>query len=365
MSDNPAFASASYPGVPSAAPSSTDDLFPPYKLYDTTSIGLATFFGSPIAGTALMALNFQRLGQTGKAKLTFAIGVAITVLVMSLGWLIPSYGTGTVAIVLVVATVNTARSLQGDAFYKHIVKGGPFASRWAASGIGIASAAAIVAVIAGIVLVQDSASKVSMGAKNDIYFSGSASRKDARALGNALQSAGFFRGHGASVVLSKDHSGTAIAFVVQEGAWDQPAIVAGFEEIAREVAPSVGGFPLKLRLADSNRQTMKEVNIGRLPIGTKDELFYYGAVEGDANALAQSLKSSGFLQDRGASIFLAKGTEGTSISFVVAQGTWDNAPTVAAFEEIVRKAAPAVGGLPIRLRLVNAQLEPGKELDVN
>jgi hypothetical protein len=57
---------------------------------------------------------------------------------------------------------------------------------------------------------------------------------------------------------------------------------------------------------------------------------------------------------------LAKG-DATSISFVVDDGVWDRPEAVAAFGQLVRRVAPAVGGLPVTLRLLNAAMEPKKE----
>jgi hypothetical protein len=53
---------------------------------------------------------------------------------------------------------------------------------------------------------------------------------------------------------------------------------------------------------------------------------------------------------------VAKGRDGAIISFVVKDGTWNNPAMVAVFEKIARQQAPAVGGLPITLRLVNTSL---------
>jgi hypothetical protein len=50
-------------------------------------------------------------------------------------------------------------------------------------------------------------------------------------------------------------------------------MVAGFEEGGRQVAPSVGGFPIKVRLANTQQQTKKEVTVGRLLVGTKDHVY--------------------------------------------------------------------------------------------
>src|SRR5580658_6504367 len=82
-------------------------------------------------------------------------------------------------------------------------------------------------------------------------------------------------------------------------------------------------------------------------IGSKDEVYYYhAATEQDAQALGQALVRLGFLNDRGTTVLLSKGTAGTVASFVVSEGGWDHPATVYSFEEIGRRIAPVVGGFP-------------------
>jgi hypothetical protein len=134
-------------------------------------------------------------------------------------------------------------------------------------------------------------------------------------------------------------------------------VVVAFEEIVREVAPSVGGFPVKLRLLNSG-QNKKELTIGKVIVGTKDELYYFGsATESDASARGQSLKSAGFFRDSGFMVLLSKGDDGTALSFVVAEQAWEQPEMVANFEALARQCAPSVGGLPVMLLLRNSRLE--------
>jgi hypothetical protein len=102
--------------------------------------------------------------------------------------------------------------------------------------------------------------RAAIGAKDMVYYFGSAAQTDARALGQALRAAGYFTDSGFSVALLKGE-GTVISFVVQEGAWDRPEAVATLERLARRVAPSTGGLPIQLRLLDRDMETRKEVAI--------------------------------------------------------------------------------------------------------
>jgi hypothetical protein len=63
-------------------------------------------------------------------------------------------------------------------------------------------------------------------------------------------------------------------------------------------------------------------------------------------------------------VFLTK-DGGTTITFIVSDGTWNNPTMVTDFETIVRSVAPSVGGLPIDLRLDNTTLTVEKDEMVN
>jgi len=340
---------------------------PPYTLFDSTSVAIATLLGSPVAGTALMALNYQRLGKKNSAIAALAIGIAATGIAIAFGDRVPTYATTGVAVGLLVTTMNLAKSLQGPTVQQHVLRGGPLGSRWAAAGLGVIL---LLVIFGGALLVGYQlggfGSKVVIGNKDEVFYSGSATKQDALALGQALKDAGYFLDRGVSARISKGGDGTSIGFVMQEDMWNRPDIVAGYEEVGREIAPKVGGFPIQLRLMNSAEKTMKQLTIGKIIVGTKDEIYYYGsATQEESQALGQSLKSAGFFRDSGLSIFLAKGDDGTAITFVVEEGAWDMPDRVAAFEALVRQSAPAVGGLPIQLRFVNSRVELKKAETVN
>lgn len=102
--------------------------------------------------------------------------------------------------------------------------------------------------------------KAMVGARDAIYYLGSATEGDAKALGQALREAGYLEDRGVSVVVSKG-GGAAIGFVVGEGVWERPDAIAGFERLARRVAASIGGLPVQVRLLNSEMETKEEVAV--------------------------------------------------------------------------------------------------------
>jgi hypothetical protein len=237
------------------------------------------------------------------------------------------------------------------------------ASNWLALGILIGL---LVIVVAGGLrhATRPADSKAIIGTRDEVYYSHAASEADAQRLGRTLRTLGFFNDRGSSVLLSMGRSGTVVSFVVDPGAWDRRETIADFEEIGRRIATPLGGFPIKVRLVDGAWSLRRELEIGRLIVGARDEIYYFGsATRNDAEALGQALKNAGYLGDLGVSVELAK-ADGATVSFVVDDNVWDRADAVAGFEKLARQIAPSVGGLPLQLRLLNAAMEPKREIEV-
>jgi hypothetical protein len=230
-----------------------------------------------------------------------------------------------------------------------------------AFGVGLALLATIAT---GVYRIQTHNNrKVMVGTKDEVNYTGYATAEDAGRLGQALAASGFFSNQGVSVLLSKGPGGASVSFVVKESAWNHPETVASYEVIGRRIAPSIGGFPIAVRLLDAAGH-LKKLTVGRVRFGARDEVYYFGsATEEDAQSLGRMLKTIGFFADNGASVAVSKG-DGTAIWFVTNEGFWDKAEAIAGFERVARQAAASVGGLPIQVRVLNAEMETKKEMTI-
>lgn len=91
-------------------------------------------------------------------------------------------------------------------------------------------------------------------------------------------------------------------------------------------------------------------------IGSKDQVIYSGiATTSNATALGNALKNNEYFQDRGAAVLLNKGFGSTTISFVLQDGVWNQPGMLSSFEELAREAAPATGGFPVQVQLVDSK----------
>jgi hypothetical protein len=237
------YMSTSEHSISSIAAGALHEPSPSVTLFDANAVGIGTFFGSPVVGCALIALNYRRLGKTGSAAVAMLVGIAVTGLVIGLGWNLPQPASLPIAFALVFGTQWSAKKLQGAAVKEHVERGGKLGSKWAAFWFGIAFLAVLFAIIFVAVYLQNQRPGVVIGTRDEVFYSGSATSQDAQALGNGLKTIGYFTDKGANVFVAKGSSGTIVSFVVAEGTWNNPAMVTDFETIVRQEAPAVGGLP--------------------------------------------------------------------------------------------------------------------------
>jgi hypothetical protein len=268
--------------------------------------------------------------------------------------------------VMLIAMQRLALYLQGPAVTAHVQRGGRLGSKWTAFWLGIAFLVVIFAVVFVYVMAGVNHNKVVIGTKDAVYYEDGATREDAQTLGKTLKGDGFFTDRGGDVILSKGKNGTVISFIVQDGIWDQPDKVDSFEEVGREVAPAVGGFPVKVRLLDTTREVKKEMTVGKVEFPGGDEVYYQGGItETQAQTVGQSLVAADFLDGKGIVVLLSNQGGKPTISFVTNSKLWSE-PTLdpavlSYFEKLARRVAPSMGGLPIHLQLVDTTLVVKKE----
>jgi hypothetical protein len=131
-------------------------------LYAPNLVGLATFLGSPFAGSVIMAINEHRVGRTSAAVKTVLAGFVGTGLLFALAMALPtSVPRFPVSVGPLLLMTFIAKSRQ-DAFVRqHLAMGGKRGSGWAAAGIGLLAA---VVVLVPFVVVLVAAEVASSGA---------------------------------------------------------------------------------------------------------------------------------------------------------------------------------------------------------
>jgi hypothetical protein len=345
---------------------------PEYRLFDAGAVGLAALV-CILAGTIVMAVNYVRLGKTGRGVLAVILGLIATTLqiLIKLNWKTSSGSLGRLeydAFQILLLTClwiciwQIAKEVQGKAVEEHIARGGRLGARSTAFGVGIATLASLLVVIGAVVYAYQYRKIIVIGNKDQVIYSGLATKAEATSLGNLLKSDEYFSDRGSSVLLNKGIGSTTISFAVQNGIWNQEGMLSSFEELAREVAPAVGGLPIQVQLIDTSGNVEATSTVGEVGFGGSNGIYYEGsATKDEARALGQRLESMGFFRGNGANLFLSRHEDGTTLAFVVVGEAWNNPTKVSSLESIVREVAPTVGGLPINMRMVDTQLQVKKD----
>lgn len=119
-------------------------------LYRLAAVGIATFFGTPVAGAWVMAQNLKRLGRHPQVRNTWIAGVGALIAIFLLGLLLPENVPATpINIAAVLGMYHYAKQQFGAAVEQHAAQGGQFASNWRAFGVSLLILAAVMAVIFG------------------------------------------------------------------------------------------------------------------------------------------------------------------------------------------------------------------------
>ena len=107
-------------------------------LFTPGHIALATFFGTPLGGSVLMAINERRLGRPQVAWTTAALGVLGSVVLFGIGFALPAgFPAAPLNLGAIFGMRAIAQQRQGAIVAAHVAAGGKQASGWTAFGISL------------------------------------------------------------------------------------------------------------------------------------------------------------------------------------------------------------------------------------
>jgi hypothetical protein len=113
-------------------------------LYTPGHVAIATFFGTPLGGAIVMALNERRLGRPNAAIATVLLGALASAVVVGIAVALPDDFPGApLGIGSLLAMRYAAQLRHHEALTAHASTGGRKGSGWAAFGIGLACAVVV------------------------------------------------------------------------------------------------------------------------------------------------------------------------------------------------------------------------------
>jgi hypothetical protein len=235
---------------------------------------------------------------------------------------------------------------------------------WKLVRIGVTVLVILLSVLAWIGRKSKMGTKLQITKQESVNYSGTVTEQEAQSLGRVLQETGYFSGESERDVLyNKGEDGVSVSFVLQDGKWNDAEVVAGFENFGRQIATTVGGPPFTLHLIDGKLNTKKSLTIDTAESyfkhsGQETVRYFAGVTEDDARKLGQALQTAGYFDNTSpAEVLLKVENDGYAVSFMVKDGSWDDAQIIAQYEEFGRQIAPAMGTGPLIVNMVDVSLQ--------
>ncbi len=237
---------------------------PPYKLYSTTAVVVATLLGSLIAGGIVLAIDLARIGRKGEAWQWIAMTAGGTMLLLWMGYRLPenaAVGATLIGILVPGTMYAVARSTLTRPLAEHAAAGGRQASTWGAAGIGVLCSAALLLIL----LAYEWQHPPFPGERidvqgNEVYYSGGATAAEARQVGDYLVRREYMGvDDGVSAHLEKTSEGYALDLLLWKHECDDPEILAWIHDVGLRLVDLGFGPRLDLRLLNEDMAFEKTV----------------------------------------------------------------------------------------------------------
>jgi len=117
-------------------------------LYRLAAVGIATFFGTPIAGAWVMVENLKALGRLDEVRKAWLMGLGFTIGMFVVGHFLPdNFSSTPMAVATVFGMYQFAKQTFGAAVEQHGGGGGQWRSNWRAFGVSLLFLLGVLAVI--------------------------------------------------------------------------------------------------------------------------------------------------------------------------------------------------------------------------
>jgi hypothetical protein len=221
-------------------------------LYEPESIAIATFLGSPIAGSILWALNENRIGRTSRALAALGGGALAFALILGIGQFLPLGAANGLNIGLVFGVRQAASAWRDRARDEGLAVDPIHESRWKAAGLGVLC---LVLLLGGFLAVDlwgpDSvSSRVEIRPGAHVYYQNGVDADEARRFGEQVRTLGLFDGdHEIDIMYERIDRGHAVSMIVTRETRLEPGMDEEFQtftEQVRELSDPGGTTELRL-----------------------------------------------------------------------------------------------------------------------
>lgn len=232
-------------------------------IFSAKAVGVATFFGSGVAGTILLYLSLSRLGLKRDAQRGVALGAALTVATLAVVLVLPPGTANFVPLVATLVMSALGRKLLDAPVAAHLARGGQCASGWHTAGITLGGA-----VLAVCILFAANTAVAGVGQKfvetspgHHVIYKRKATQADARAVGKVLEAHGVFAPGKIGEVLIRGSENELVVQVVLSGNWSDTEVVTFYTNLAKELSKATGKRFVDVLLCDDLLKTRQKISV--------------------------------------------------------------------------------------------------------
>lgn len=222
------------------------------KPFTTLAVGVATFFGSALAGTVLMYLSLSRLGRVREARRAALLGGGLTLGTLVAAIVLPLGIGNAVPIGVTIAMVMLSRQMLDPFVEPHLARGGRRGSGWSVTGISLVSAFVVFGALIGLTegLGVSADDYVESAPGHRVIYERGASEGEARQVADTLEANGVFPPGGeAEVVLRRNGAGLELQVVLEQG-WEDPPVAEYYAGLAQQLETRTGRTPFVILLCN-------------------------------------------------------------------------------------------------------------------
>ncbi len=222
-------------------------------VYDQKKILLCSYIGGPLVAAYMLAKNFAALGQDGRKWTALWIGVVGTLVMLGGLMSLPEAVVDRIPSVLLPATYTGIAyvvfiNLQREGVQAHVRQDGAVASGWRVALVTVLGFLAICVLALPLVLYAILFAPIMEGERitlgeleHEVFYEPPVTQEQARRVGDAADRGLFVElGFQSYMKVERRRYGYVAMLPVDDGAWNDPEVVAFYEYLRPELSAALG-----------------------------------------------------------------------------------------------------------------------------
>lgn len=239
------------------APSLSETRDVDVHVFSAPKIGVGAYLGGPLVATFMLARNFTALGHARPAKLTWLLGGLGSVLLFAAVMVVPEGILDRVPnmvfpLVYTGIAIAVFKARQQEELDAHLAADGKAASGWRVAAIAVLGLVFTVGLVFAFALAAPTmdGERITVGSReHEVFYEPPVTEAEATRVGAALDEQLFsLLDFTTYVKIERTGDAYRVLLPVQDGAWDDPGVVADYRSIGSYLSDALEGADVTIVL---------------------------------------------------------------------------------------------------------------------